>query len=540
MNHILSLTVLLFLFSHSFAQKLSLGKIDFPNSGAEAAQTDFYEGVLLLHSFEYEDAAEAFQRAQKIDPDFALAYWGEAMTHTHPLWSQQDRDAALAALDRLAPTPEARLAKAPTKKEKDLLQAVHILYGEGTKEERDYAYSDFMGRLHKKYPDDHEITSFYALSILGTCHEGRDEYRYIKAGSIVEEVYSENPEHPGALHYLIHSYDDPVHAPLGLRAARRYAEVAPSAAHALHMPSHIFIALGMWDRVVRSNEESSAAADTRRLKKDLGVDARGFHSLHWLEYGYLQQGRITKAKKLLQDMQRDYRESDSRRSAFHLAVMRASYLVETEDWKGFASQIEVDHERLAKKAKALDLFIQSLAALRHGKDDAFEKHLKVLESMAPMHEMHDMSAGSGMLTCCSPNYTEDDEGAGTNHAIHVMTMELKACKLFQDGKKKEAIDMLEKAADMEGRMDFMFGPPIIAKPSHELLGEFLLAEGEYKRAAKAFELGLKRAPKRTRALLGLYKAAQGMEDETLAQETKQQIQENLRKADQGLDWFAAR
>lgn len=538
MKKICSLTLMLCFLSFVFAQKLELGKIDFPNSGAEAAQADFYEGVMLLHSFEYEDAAEAFQKAQKADPGFVMAYWGEAMTHTHPLWSQQDKDKALTALEGLASSTEKRLAKARTGKERDWLQAVEILYGEGTKEERDYAYSDYMRRLHEKYPDDHEISSFYALSILGTCHNGRDEYRYIKSGSIVEEVFAINPQHPGALHYLIHSYDDPVHAPLGLRAARRYAEVAPSAAHALHMPSHIFIALGMWDRVVLSNEESSQAADARRARKNLGVDARGFHSLHWLEYGYLQQGRIAKAKKMLDDMERDYKESSSRRSAFHLAVMRASYLMETENWDGKAIQIEVDHNRLSKKAKALDLFIQSLSALKNNKPEAFEKHLKTLESMAPMHHMHE-TPSSGMLTCCSPNYSEDDEGEGTNHAIHVMTMELKAYQLFESGKKKKAIEMLEQAAAMEGRMDFMFGPPIIAKPSHELLGEFLLAEGEYSRAIKAFELGLKRAPKRTRALIGLYKAAKGLGDETRMAEIGQQIKENLKAADEGLGWFAS-
>lgn len=539
MKSIFSLTAILCFVSFIYAQKLELGKIDFPNSGAEAAQADFYEGVMLLHSFEYEDAAEAFQKAQKTDPDFVLAYWGEAMTHTHPLWSQQDQDKALAALEGLGLTTEKRLAKTKTVKEKDLLQAVEVLYGEGTKEDRDYAYSDYMRRLHEKYPDDHEIASFYALSILGTCHEGRDEYRYIQAGSVVEEVYIKNPQHPGALHYMIHSYDDPIHAPLGLRPARRYAEVAPAAAHALHMPSHIFIALGMWDRVVLSNEESSQAADARRARKKLGVDARGFHSLHWLEYGYLQQGRIAKANELLADMQRDYKESNTRRSAFHLAVMRANYLIETEDWAGKTSQIEVDHERLSKKAKALDLFVQSLAALKNNKKSTFEKHFKTLEAMAPMHHHMEEATSTGMLTCCSPNYSEDDEGEGTNHAIHVMTMELKAYQLFENGEKKKAIELLEEAAAMEGRMDFMFGPPIIAKPSHELLGEFLLAEGEYKRAVKAFELGLKRAPKRTRGLIGLYKAAKGLGDETLMTEVGKQIKENLKAADQGLGWFAS-
>ncbi|MGH9580771.1 MAG: hypothetical protein ACRD2R_07250, partial [Terriglobales bacterium] len=217
-----------------------LGSIHFPNSGALQAQEQFHRGVMLLHSFEFEDSREAFVAARTADPNFALAYWGEAMTHNHPLWMEQDRAAAREALQRLAPTPEARLAKAPTEREKDFLRAVEILYGEGEKPDRDLAYAEFMGKMHQRYPGDDEVACFYALSILGSSSQGRDIPTYLKAAAIVEEVFRRNPRHPGAAHYLIHSYDDPSHAEQALAAARAYSKIAPAAAHALHMPSHIF------------------------------------------------------------------------------------------------------------------------------------------------------------------------------------------------------------------------------------------------------------------------------------------------------------
>ena len=202
------------------ARSQELGTIEFPTSGSAAAQPPFIKGVLLMHSFEYDDAKEAFLEAQKADPGFAMAYWGEAMTYNHAVWQQTAPDLAKAALARLAPTPEARLAKAPTAKEKEWVASLDALYGPGDKLARDLAYAEAMRRMYEKYPGDNEVASFYALALLGTSHGGRDFSIYMKAAAIVEQVYSKNPHHPGAAHYLIHSYDDPIHAPLG----RRYAD----------------------------------------------------------------------------------------------------------------------------------------------------------------------------------------------------------------------------------------------------------------------------------------------------------------------------
>jgi hypothetical protein len=228
------------------AAEPALGKVDFPTSGAAAAQTLFLHGVLLLHSFEYDDAREQFQAAEKSDPGFAMAYWGEAMTFNHPIWMQQDRDAAIGALARLGRTPAERAAKAPTQREKDYLHAVEVLYGDGEKNARDVAYAEEMGRLSEKYPKDDEAAAFHALALLGTSHGGRDFAVYMRAAGILEQIYQRKPEHPGVVHYLIHCYDDPIHAPLGLRPAPRLREDRrgglPRAAHALaylSRPRHV-------------------------------------------------------------------------------------------------------------------------------------------------------------------------------------------------------------------------------------------------------------------------------------------------------------
>src|ERR1022692_1555700 len=165
----------------------SLGRIDFPTSGSPAAQQHFIEGVLLLHSFEYDDSREEFAAASKIEPGFAMAYWGEALTHTHPLWVQQDAAAARAALARLGPTPEARAAKAPTQREKDYLHAVELLYGEGDKIARDIAYADAMRRMHEKYPADMEAATLYAVALMGTCQRDRNYAVYMRAAEVAEE-----------------------------------------------------------------------------------------------------------------------------------------------------------------------------------------------------------------------------------------------------------------------------------------------------------------------------------------------------------------
>ncbi len=510
----------------------NLGLIHFPNSGSAAAQEPFLRGALLLHSFEDEDAAAAFREAQAADPGFALAYWGEAMTHHHPLWQEEDVAAARAILARLAPTPEARQARARTSSERGLLTAVEILYGEGPRPRQRQAYADALGLLSRRHPEDLEIASFHALAILGTTFGVRDIPTYMRAAAVAEEVYAKNPRHPGALHYLIHAYDDPVHAPLGLRQARVYGSIAPAAAHALHMPSHIHFALGMWDESAAANEASSAAADARRARLNLGVDARGYHSLQWLAYTYLQQGRAAEARALLQQMAKDTEATGSRRARYHLAVMKAAHVVATGDGTAGAEHpLEVETGDLVLTASAADHLVEGLAALGRDDLDGARARLALMREQYGRVSASDAEAvHAGCAPAASPYASTDPPG---RQAARIMAEELAAMILLAEGRTDAALAGLREAADLEDGLGFDFGPPLVVKPAHELLGEVLLDLGRADEALESFGAALARAPRRSIALLGQARAAAGTGDAALAREIYLDLGSTLHRADGG-------
>jgi tetratricopeptide (TPR) repeat protein len=494
----------------------SLGEIHFPTSGAPAAQPDFERGVLLLHSFEYDDAAAAFREAERRDPDFAMAYWGEAMTYNHPLWRQQDRAAARAALERLAPSPDARRAKAPTAREKGWLAAVETLYGEGDKASRDALYAGAMERQAAGDSDDLEAASFYALALLGTCESGRDVAVYMRAAAVAEKVFARNPRHPGAVHYLIHSYDDPAHAPLGLPAARVYARIAPAAAHALHMPSHIFLALGMWDEVAASNEASWAASEARRQRLRLPLEERGYHALAWLSYAYLQQGRLREARRLLVQMAADTAASGSPRTREHLALMQAGYRVESRQWRADLGGLP-DAGGIDDGIAAAALFAHGLAGLRAGDTAAARRDLAALDA-----------SGGGA-------------GDPARRPGAILRAELAAVLLLGAGDRppaavaaRHAVAALERAAADEDAATYEFGPPVVVKPAHELAGEVLLGLGQPAAARRHFEQALARAPRRSLSLLGLARAASRTGDAAAARAAYQDLAASWRRADADL------
>lgn len=339
-----------------------LGKLDFPTSAPPAAQEHFVRGVAALHNFWYDEAADEFRAAEKAEPGFALAYWGEAMTFNHPIWMEFDVAGGRAALAKIT-------APAPTPREQMYVDAVRLLYADGEKAQRDASYEAAMAKLASTYPDDLEAQVFHALSILGTM--GRDEpdaRKQVRAAAILEPLFPSHLDHPGVLHYLIHAYDDPVLAPLGLRAAQRYAKVAPAAHHALHMPSHIFLQLGMWDDVARSNEASYAASKAWVARKSLPASRRDLHSLQWLQYAYLQRGRFDDAKKLI-----DEANGDSHHEQMTKQRMVARYAIETGDLSALAS-LRADllssnygsaHD--SKVAEATLREVEALAAKKEGR-----------------------------------------------------------------------------------------------------------------------------------------------------------------------------
>jgi pentatricopeptide repeat protein len=496
-----------------------LGEISLAVSGDSAALPAFERGLLLLHSFEYDDAATAFREAQQADPDFALAYWGEAMTHNHPLWRQQDRDSAQAILSRLGDTPEARLEKAPTALEKDLLRATHVLYGEGDKSTRDQAYVDFMGQLRERYPDNHEVRAFYALSLLGSVKDGRDEDTYGQGAIIAQGILEENPDHPGALHYLIHAYDDPGHAAQAILAADRYAEVAPDASHALHMPSHIYVALGRWADVVASNEAAWQASLDRKARLELGGNARGYHAFHWLLYGYLQQGRTEDAAQLLRDMQRYVGELPSRRARAHLVLLRSTYQVETADWQGEFADLPIDMEDLSLPLQAQQAYVEGRQAHAAGDAAALQAQIHRLDSAIAAAEW---LARQEAIATCGPYQSNQPNRTDVGIAA-TLSLQLKALAAELKGDQAQAEKWMQAAVQREANTSYSYGPPDIVKPAPEAYGRWLLAQERPREALAQFEAALERGPRRIMALKGKADALEAMGQADAAQGVRQEV-----------------
>jgi hypothetical protein len=521
----------------SRARQSQLGKVDFSTSGSEKAQQHFLRGVAALHSFWYEEALDAFREATKVDPDFMMGYWGEAMAHNHPLWSEQDTEAARKVVAKIKDSPKL------SGKEIAFLNAVKALYGEGDKRARDQAYSAAMEKLYNDNPDDLEAASFYALSLLGLWRPEDKGYRLqAKAGAIALDVYKKNPDHPGAAHYIIHAFDDPEHAIIALPAARRYAEIAPDAHHARHMPSHIFLQLGMWPEAAASNETAWAVSDAWVRRKNLSISLRDYHSLHWLLYVYLQQGRYSKAEELLSLMQKTMQESkyDNKLRpnyyANNYANMASTLIVETGRWdlasklfdpiEGQAGESAGAHAahggpqpvesagtmRRSNVGQVLPTFIRGLAAAARGSAEA-EK------SLAKLQELRNQSA--------APDAYRAKPG-------EIRELEIAALQASSKKNYDEAISLMKKATALEEEMAPPSGPPSLVKPSHELFGEILLAAGRPKEAAAQFATALLRQPNRARSLIGAARAASASGDTRGAASAYARFLKQWQQADPGL------
>jgi tetratricopeptide (TPR) repeat protein len=522
---LLTVCLPLFVAGSAAAQMTGVGQVSFPNSGAAAAQQDFLTGLAQLHNFEYGPAADFFRKAQQTDPTFAMAYWGEAMTHTHPVWMEQDAAAARAILQRLGPTADARLARAKTEREKDYLRAVEVLYGDGEKKARDIAYADAMAAVHRKYPEDVEAAAFTALALLGTAHDGRDFAIYMRSAAILEPLFPANQKHPGVAHYLIHSYDDPVHAPLGLRAAREYSKIAPTAAHAQHMCSHIFVAMGMWDDVVEANE--AAVKITRGVAAaDRPPTACG-HYPFWLTYGYLQQGRTEAAKTMVRECHESVRTAQ--RPFWGSAIgMRTRYLLDTEEWSGEIASLTASPTQPGPIFGYE--FTNAFSAIRRGDLAAARAALaKMQDARQSIEASAKKPADPAHADMPGMNMPPPD--AGSLGRLKILHDEIVALIRHKEGAHREAIDLVRAAGALEDTLPFEFGPPFIDKPAYELLGEILLETNQPKDARAAFEKALARTPNRTAALVGLMKAAAQSGDRAKEAETKSRLLTIWRRAD---------
>ena len=471
-----------------------LGVVNITVSGKKEALPHFEKGLLLLHSFEYSDARESFIEAQEIDPEMAMAYWGEAMTYNHSLWSEQDYEDAVSALQKL----DAVSLDDISELEKDFIEGCRLLYkAETPKVERDKLYANYMQKLYEKYPDNHEVAAFYALSLLGSVPEGRDEVIYGQGAKIAQTILDKNPNHPGALHYLIHSYDDPGHAQLALTAANSYSKVAPDASHALHMPSHIYSALGMWDEVISSNIASYQASLNRMERKNLGNDDRGYHAFHWLEYGYLQKGNFNEAKKMVLDMEKYTNETPSIRARVHLVFLKGSYLVDTNDWDSEIADIPVDVSDLNIAIKSQYNVLEGMKAFKKRDKVALDSIISAMQK--DYDEQSLLVALDGIKVCAS--VSRGDVTQTNVDESQIMHMQVKALRAWLEGDEETAENWLQQAVALQDSMSFTYGPPFIQKPSHELYADWLVAHNRFNEAIEHYDLTLKRAKNRRLTLV---------------------------------------
>lgn len=490
------------------AQSEGLGIVTFPNSGAPEAQPAFLRGVLLLHNFEYDRAEVAFREARATDPDFALAYWGEALTHQRLLWGQDFLEEARAALARLGSDPAARAPKAPSARERGYLAALEALLGEGDVTARTDAFEAAMSDLHAAHPKDDEAAAFHALSILMAGDYGTARTA-ARAAGILEDVARRNPYHPGAVHYLIHAYDSPEMAPLGLHWARVYSQLAARAQHALHMPSHVFVHLGLWEEVAASNVASTRAAYAEAPSEGPDALHHPYHSFQWLSYAYLQLGRQAEAKAIVDSVTALLEGVDVRGEHWNTAhgvdVMNVLWGFETGDWSHFEGrQLPEPDPSSDFLGYALVLYGPGRAAAAAGDRERAARAAERLRA----------------------------EGPPGPESRALLALQIEALAALETGEAEAAVALSREAI---GKLDaFRHASPALFQPPLELHGEILLRAGRAGEAAEAFEGALERNPARARSLLGRARAAAAVGDAETARRFYAELREQWGRADPGL------
>ncbi len=486
----------------------TLGDISYSFPVSEAATEGFDKGLLLLHSFEYDDAKDAFLEAQQADPDEVMAYWGEAMCSYKALWGLQDVDEGRKVMKKLASMQEERLAKAEEGIERAFWQGIEILYGEGELKDRNEKYAKHMESLYENYQGDLEVAAFYSLSLMWADYENQEYLN--KSAEVAAGIIEENPTHPGALHYMIHSNDNPTYAKLAVAAADEYAKVAPDAAHALHMPSHIYVALGMWSEVVDSNVDSYQASLNRIERKGLSGKARGYHSMAWLHYGYLQQGNYEKAEQLLKEMI-SYNH-DSTASLSYTIMMQNQQRIESGSWLKNIEPIDVKYSGMGLQEKSQKHFFKSLLAFDRQDPSQIAAERDQLQTHIESAKLIVGEDGIALCSAGPTRYAPTEEGLIKSSVI-IHQMEALIAMLGNDDIATEK--HLKEATSLEASGGYDSGPPFIAYPSFEQYGEWLLTKGRAEEALAQFEQSLSARTNRSKALRGKIEALKmlGRKDE---------------------------
>jgi tetratricopeptide (TPR) repeat protein len=485
------------------------GKVEFPISCSPSVQSEFSRGVALLHSFFYEEARRVFTSVAEHDPKCAMAQWGIAMTWWHPIWTPPTPDemsAGKAAIEK------AMALDAGTDRERGFITALNVYYntpdsssggavgqschGPVGARDRVIAYEKAMHQLSDKYPDDFEVQAFYAFAVLGVGYATPNDTslsKQLEAAAIFEKLWKQNANHPGVVHYLIHCYDYPALAQRGLAAAQSYASIAPWVPHALHMPSHIFTRLGMWDESIAANgasAEASRAYATMRHRK--ATEAEELHALDYMAYSYLQEARDTEAKNIV-DLTAKVQKTNPElefSAAYALAAIPTRYAFERNDWKLAATLTvpNLPHWSSFPFMEALIEYGHALGRAHMGDLDGARK------AIAQMQHLRDA--------------TKDPKFDYFKNHLDLQMQAAAAWVAAGEGKKSEAIEILRRAADAEDILGKHPVSPGAFVPIREQLGSLLLETGQSKGAQREFEAALKIYPGRFR---GLYGAAQAAE-----------------------------
>ena len=490
------------------AELAGLGSITFPTSATGPAQDRFLQGVTILHSFGWKQARAEFQAAQELDPDFAMAYWGESLCYNHPLISEWDRDTPQAILRRLGATPEARLDKAQTDREKGFLAAVEALFfGAGDTLARRRAYMEEMRSLHEAYPEDEEAAAFYALALLMSAGPAGDAQRSnVLGGTIALQLLDRNPNHPGAAHYAIHAFDDPVHAPLALPAAHVFAGIAEKVSHARHMPSHIFIQRGMWDLVSSSNQSAYEAAVELWEPGDSVGDM--VHALDWGQYGDLQRGDYERAALWIERMEGIRERAGEQQPASRmLPQVRARMMIEREAWSP---------EPVSDESAPTELLAAGLSAVQADDLALAETAARMLAESAEAAKAEDADLSY---------YAQSSKPA------QIMATEIAGMLAIARGQTDTGLALLAEGVAVAESMRPPNGAPNPLKPVHELYGEALLAAGRSADARAAFEASLLRTPNRPLSLRGLARSHEALGQHAEAQAVYASLVEGWRDRD---------
>jgi tetratricopeptide (TPR) repeat protein len=500
---------------HHHGEGEQLGTVHFPVSCKPDVQPAFTRAVALLHSFGYEEARSAFAGVAERDPACGMAQWGIAMTYYHPIWAPpnpQELAAGRAAAEKAA------ALGAKTDREHGYIAAIGAFYRDSDKTNhgpRAAAYTAALEDLSHRFPDDHDATIFYAMMLVSTAPASDATLaQQRKAGEILNGLLKEEPQHPGVVHYLIHAFDYPLLADQALAAARAYAKIAPSSPHALHMPSHIFTRLGLWQESIDSNIASADAARRQVARNHPGAAAfDALHALDYLEYAYLQIDDQAKAKATLTEASLAKKfDDDSFAAGYALAAIPARWALERRDWAAAAAltppQVELSWQRFPY-APAVSYFARALGAARAGQLD---------QARAALGKLDEIHAGLVKTPIAGPyDWTGEVES---------MRLAASAWLALAEGKKDEALKLARTGADLDERVGKHPVTPGAMLPPRELLGDMLLELNRPAEALPEYEASLRSAPNRFNSLYGAARAAELSGDKTKARQYYGQLVAN--------------